>query len=93
MELSIKVIEIEKNIVNNTLSSWTVNGDVPIGWESLGVKAVEGGNFGYLCHFLDNTAYIKQTLYLTQGRYTIHFNFNGNIQIGYTISGSYQYNI
>jgi len=93
MELIITVTEVDKSISNNTLSSWTAAGDVPIGWDSRNVKAVEGGNFGYLCHFLDNTAYIKQTLYLTQGRYTIHFNFNGNIQIGYTISGSYQYNI
>ena len=93
MELSIKVIEIEKNIVNNTLSSWTAAGDVPIGWDVLNVKAVEGGNFGYLCKFLSLTSYIKQSFSFTQNAYDIYIYFTGTITIGYTVNGIFQANI
>jgi hypothetical protein len=82
MDLSIKVIEIEKNIVNNTLSLWSANGDVPIGWDdSLNVQAVEGGNFGYLCKFLGSgstNSYISQPL-TAYGEIIIYANFRGRL--------------
>lgn len=83
MDLSIKIIEIEKNLENNNLSLWNPDGDVPIGWDSDGVKAVEGGNFGYRCEFLEDGSYIQQHLNLSNGRYRVYMYYTGHIFVNY----------
>ena len=86
MQFIITVTEVDKSISNNTLSSWTAAGDVPTGWDSLGVKAVEGGNFGYLCQFnsfsIDWTSsYLKHNISDISGSNEFHIHLTGRVVV------------
>jgi hypothetical protein len=96
MELRIKVYGIEKNIQNNTLSEWDSSGNIPLGWSDYReVKAVGGGNFGYLCSFNyygHENSYIQIDTTQFIGSYSLYFNYIGIFGFRTKfVDGTYQY--